>query len=149
MTELLKAVKSFGLTQFYFSLSVADKADLDKYAKHLSCYPRRILSCSPACEGCFMVTNGAQFLWAAAANAIPDKKLDFAERLLTHALTIAVDTEDRAWIHANLAQVYYEMHKNRPEAGKKSIHHCRELLKLGYMKSWAQNMIDELMVFQV
>ncbi len=149
MSDLLKTVKSFGLTQFYFSLSVEDKAALEKYSRNLSCYPGKILSCSPDCPGCFTVTSAAQFLWATAANSLPDKKLEFAERLLTHALDIAVEEEDKAWIHANLAQVYYDLHKIKPEASKKSIHHCRELIKLGYMKSWAQKLIEEIMVFQV
>lgn len=149
MPELLEAVKSFNLTEFYFSLTIEDKKSLQKYSRYLSCYPKRILSCHPDCDGCFMVSNGAQFLWATAANAIPDKKLDFAETLLIHALSLAQDPEDLAWVHANLAQVYYDQHKTDPDAGRKSISHCRELVKLGYMRSWAENMIQELAVFQV
>ncbi|PKM82608.1 MAG: hypothetical protein CVU89_03670 [Firmicutes bacterium HGW-Firmicutes-14] len=149
MQSLLETVKSFGLTEFYFSLTVEDKTDLAGYSRHLPCAPLKSNNCSPGCDACFMVVNGAQFLWVTAANAIPDKKLKFAERLLIHALDIATDPEDVAWIHANLAQLYYDDHKYDPEAGRKSILHCRELIKLGYMKPWAKNMIDELMVFQV
>ncbi len=147
MPDLLQTVKSFGLTEFYFSLPVKDKTDLAKYSRYLQCRPQKIISCTSDCEGCFLVTNGAQFLWATAANAIPHKKYGFAERLLTHALSIADETEDIAWIHANLAQVYYDRHKLDPEAGKKTINHCRELIKLGYMKTWARNMMEELAVF--
>jgi hypothetical protein len=149
MHSLLETVKTYGLTEFYFSLSVEDKAELARYSRHLPCGPKNSYNCSPVCDVCFMVANGAQFLWATAANAIPDKKLKFAERLLVHALDIAKDHEDLAWIHANLAQLYYDDHKYDSEAGRKSIHHCRELILLGYMKPWAQNMIDELMVFQI
>lgn len=149
MPDLLKTIRNFGLSEFYFSLSVEHKEYLAKYSQYLATQPQKILSCSPGCDGCFMVENGSQFLWATAANAIPDRKYEFAEEILTHALTIAEDTEDIAWIHANLAQVYYDNHKTSPEAGRKSMTHCRKLIELGYMKSWAQNMMEELAVFQV
>lgn len=149
MSKLNQTVKALNLTEFYFSLSISDKSNFAKYSHYLSCCPEKVTSCQPDCDGCFMVTNGAQFLWATAANAIPEGKLDFAEKLLTYALKIADDPEDFAWIHANLAQVYYDKHKTEPEAGRKSIGHCRELLKLGYMKSWAQNLMQELIVFHV
>ena len=149
MQDLVRTLKSFGLTEFYFSLSVDDKSNFAKYSKYLNCTPQKIPNCSPNCEGCFVVSNGAQFLWATAANAIPHREFEFAKKLLDHALSIAADPEDAAWTHANLAQIHYDNHKLDPEAGKKSILHCRELIKLGFMKSWAQNMIEELMVFQV
>lgn len=149
MNDLLKTVKTLGLAQFYFSLPIEDKECFERYSKWLKCEPEKILSCTPGCEGCFMVENAAQLLWATAANAIPDKKLAFAERLLTYALEIAEDIEDLAWIHANLAQVYYDRHKTEPSAVRKTITHCRKLIELGYMKSWAQNMMEELMVFQM
>lgn len=150
MPNLLRTVKSFGLTEFYFSLSFGDKTNLANYSQYLTCLPQKKMSCAPNCDGCFMVSNGAQFLWATAANAMPDKKLLFAERLLTHALTIAREKEDIAWIHANLAQVYYEGHKTGSRvdsrAASRSISHCRKLIELGYMKSWAQNMMEEMLV---
>lgn len=149
MANLLQTVKSLGLSEFYFSLPVDFKSDLKKYSRYLSISPENIMSCSPDCQGCFMVTNGAQLLWATATNAIPDKKYEFAECLLKHGLTIAKESEDVAWIHANLAQLYYDRHKTDPDAGRRSISHCRELIKLGYMKSWAQNLMEEIMVFQV
>ena len=148
MPNLLQTIKSFGLTEFYFSLSVADKENFARYSRYLVCPPESTV-CSPVCESCFVVKNGAQLLWASAANAIPEKKLDFARRLLNHALSISGDDEDTAWIHANLAQVYYENHKLDREAVKKSIHHCHELIKMGFMKSWAHNMIEEMSVFHV
>lgn len=149
MPGLLEAVRLFDLTEFFFSLSIQDKEHMKKYSKYLSCYPKNMTSCHPDCDGGFMVTNSAQFLWATAANAIPDGKLGFAERLLLQALSLAEQTDDLAWIHANLAQVYYDAHKSDPDAGRKSISHCRELVKLGYMKTWAKNMMEELLVFQV
>ena len=148
MSQLLQIVKSLGLAEFYFSLSISDKLDMAKYSKYLTCRPEKMMSCSPDCDGCFLVANGAQFLWATAANAIPHKKHGFAERILTHALTIATEMDDRAWTHANLAQIYYDRHKLDPEAGEKSINHCRELIKIGYMKKWAQNIMEELTIFQ-
>jgi len=147
--ELLEAVKSFNLMEFYLSLSIEYKGYLKKYSHYLSCYPKKILSCYPECDGCFMVANGAQFLWATAANAIPEGKLKFAEKLLTHALTLAEEIEDQAWIHANLVQVYHDNHESDPEACRKSIKHCRELIKLGYMKAWAENMMQEMLVYKV
>ncbi len=149
MADLMHTVRSFGLTEFYLSLSPEDKRDFARYSRYLSCVPERILSCSPGCEGCFMVTNAARLLWATAANAIPDRKHSFAERLLTHALALSREAEDTAWIHANLAQLYYDRHKNDPEATRKSIFHCRELIKLGYMRSWATNLMEEMAVFHV
>lgn len=149
MNDLQKTVSSLGLAQFYFSLSIEDKEYLEKYSKWLKCRPENMLNCTPGCDGCFMVENAAQLLWATAANAIPDKKLEFAERLLTYAVEIAEDLEDLAWIHANLAQVYYDKHKTDSAAIRKSIKHCRKLIEMGYMKSWAENMMEELMVFQV
>lgn len=149
MNNLLKTVKSLGLAQFYFSLSIEDKEYFNNYAKWLMCEPEKIFSCTPGCDGCFMVENGAQLLWATAANAIPDKKLLFAERLLLYALELANDIEDLAWIHANLAQVYYDKHKTEPSAVRKSITHCNKLIELGYMKSWAENILEELTVLQV
>ncbi len=146
MPNLMQTIKSFGLTEFYLSLSVSDKEDLARYSRYLVCPPDRTV-CSPLCDSCFIVKNGAQLLWASAANAIPDRKLDFARRLLTHALSIAGDNEDIAWIHANLAQVYYESHKTDRESLKKSIYHCHELIRMGFMKSWAENMIEEMTVF--
>lgn len=149
MSNLTQTLKAFGLTKFYFSLSVSDKAELDKYSKYMICRLQKKPGHSTQYTECFQVSNAAQFLWVTAANAIPHKKYNFAEHLLNHALTIAVETDDIAWIHANLAQVYYEKHKIDPEAGKKSILHCRELIKLGFMKSWAENMMQGLAVFQV
>ena len=148
MPDLMQTIKSYGLTEFYFSLSVADKGDLARYSRYLVCPPDKTV-CSPGCDSCFLVQNGAQLLWASAANAIPDNKLDFARRLLIHALSISGNDEDTAWIHANLAQVYYENHKLDRESLKKSIYHCHELIKMGFMKSWANNMIEEMSVFQV
>lgn len=149
MTKLIKAIKTLGLSEFYFSLSIEDKAELAKYSKYLI-FPSDILShCSVDCERCFVVSNGAQFLWATAANAIPHKKYRFSERLLSHALNIAVETDDFAWIHANLAQLYYDKHKIDPDACLKAMHHCDELIRLGFMKSWAQNMMEDLVVFQL
>lgn len=149
MPNLMQTIKSYGLTEFYFSLSVEDKECLANYSQHLSIKPNKLMSCSPDCDGCFMVNNGARFLWATAANAIPDGKYGFVERLLIHALDIADEPDDVAWIHANLAQVYYDKHKLDPAAGRKSITHCRELIKMGYMKSWARNMMEELTVYTV
>ncbi len=149
MKDLLKTIKSFGLSEFYFSLSIEDKENLAKYSKWLFCNSDEIYSYSGGCDECFMINSGAQLLWATAANAIPQKKLDFAEKLLIQALEIAKDIEDIAWIHANLAQVYYDKHKTDPSAGRKSITHCRKLIEIGYLKSWAQNMMEELAVFQV
>lgn len=148
MSILTQNVKDFGLTEFYFSLSVNDKTELAKYSRYLICRPEKKSKYSSHDEECFQVSNAAQFLWATAANAIPHKKYGFAEHLLQHALTIAVDTDDIAWIHANMAQVYYDKSKLDPEAARKSIMHCRELIKLGFMKSWAENMMEELAVFQ-
>jgi len=148
MSDLIKTLKQFGLTEFYFSLPIQDKADMAGYSATLICVPQNTLNCRPECNECFMVHNGSQFLWATAANAIPDRKYRFAEKLLTHALSITIETDDLAWIHANLAQVYFDNHKSDPDAGKKSILHCRELIKMGYMKIWARNMMEELTVFQ-
>ena len=149
MSKLIQAIKTLGLTEFYFSLSIIDKTELAKYSKYLA-FPSEIMSrCSAECDGCFVVSNAAQFLWATAANAIPHRKHNFAERLLSHALSIAVETDDLAWIHANLAQIYYDKHKIDPEACIKAIKHCHELIRLGFMKSWAENMMEELVVFQL
>jgi hypothetical protein len=144
MPDLLKKVKSFGLTGFYLSLSVENKANLANYSKYLICKSEQLPGCSPNCQDCFMVTNGARFLWATAANALPNQKYEFSEELLTHALTIAYDNEDIAWIHANLAQLYYHKKKSDPAASAKSINHCNKLISLGYMKSWAEGLIEEI-----
>ena len=149
MPDLLKIIKSFGLTEFYVSLSVPDKNDLAHYSRYLICVPENSPTCGPNCDNCFIISSGARFLWATAANAIPEGKLGFARKLLTHALSISFENEDTAWIHANLAQVYYENHKNDHDSVKKSIYHCRELIKMGFMKSWAQNMIEEMTVYYV
>lgn len=149
MPDLVKIVKAFRLTEFYFSLSVPDKADFARYSQYLSCDLQKTISCPQSCQGFFTVSNGAQFLWATAANAIPDRKYEFAERLLHQALISANDIEDIAWIHANLAQIYYDLYKSDPEAGKKSISHCQELIKIGYMKSWAKNIIEELKEYEL
>lgn len=149
MADFLRAVRSFGLTKFYLSLSPEEKRDFARYSRYLRCAPDGIACCSPACKGCFVVTNAAQLLWATAGNALPDRKHEFAERLLNHALTISEEPEDTAWIHANLAQLYYDRHKSDPEATGKSIFHCRELIKLGYMRSWATNLMEEMAVFHV
>jgi len=149
MSRFIQAIKNLGLSEFYFSLSISDKADLAKYSKYLI-FPSDIMSrCSADCEECFVVSNASQFLWATAANAIPHRKHRFAERLLRHALSIAVEADDLAWIHANLAQVYYDKHKIDSEACIKAIKHCHELIRLGFMKSWAENMMEELVVFQL
>jgi hypothetical protein len=149
MSKLIQAIKTLGLTEFYFSLSVSDKAELAKYSKYLV-FPYDIkFHCSTECDECFVISNAAQFLWATAANAIPHRKYSFAERLLSHALDIAVEADDLAWIHANLAQVYYDKHKIDSKACLKAIHHCHELIRLGFMKSWAENMMEELVVFQI
>lgn len=149
MSKLINAIKNLGLTEFYFSLSIRDKAELAEYSKYLI-FPADIgHHCSSDCDECFVVSNAAQFLWATAANAIPHRKHRFAEHLLTHALEIAVETDDLAWTHANLAQIYYDRHKIEPEACLKAIDHCHELIKLGFMKSWAENMMEELVVSQL
>lgn len=149
MSKFIQAIKTLGLSEFYFSLSIGDKAELAKYSKYLAFASDKTFRCSSDCDGCFVVTNAAQFLWATAANAIPHRKYRFAERLLSHALKIAVETDDLAWIHANLAQIYYDKHKIDPEACIKAVKHCHELIRLGFMKSWAENMMEELVVFQL
>ncbi len=49
-----------------------------------------------------------------------------------------------AWIHANLAQLSYDRDHTDPAAGPKTIFHCRELLRLGFMQPWARRIIAEL-----
>lgn len=149
MPELLDTVKIFGLAEFYLSRTITDKKKIAHYSKYLVCSPAESRSCPRDCCDKFLVTNGAQFLWATAANAIPKKDLALAEDLLQKALAIANEVEDIAWIHANLAQVFYDLSKTNPDSGRKCIHHCRQLIGLGYMSKWAENMMQELMVFQM
>lgn len=143
MNQLHNILKYLGLLEFYLSLSIEDKNHLAKYSKFFSCYPIDVMSYSFDCEE-FSVSNGAQFLWASAANAICEKKFDFAERILNHALTIAIQIEDIAWIHANLAEIYYEKQKTETNFSKKCIHHCKELIQMGFMKKWAKAILKEL-----
>lgn len=149
MPELLDTVKIFGLAEFYLSRSLTDKKKIAHYSRYLVSSPEQSRSCPRDSCDKFLVTNGAQFLWATAANAIPDQELYLAEDLLLKALSIANELEDIAWIHANLAQVYYDLHKTDPDAARKSIQHCRQLIGLGYMSRWAENMMQELAVMQV
>ena len=67
MPDLLKIIKSFGLTEFYVSLSVPDKNDLAHYSRYLICVPENSPTRGPNCDNCFIISSGARFLWAYSA----------------------------------------------------------------------------------
>lgn len=146
--NLIANLKKHRLLEFYFSLTPVEKEMLAYYSRHIAFFvpPCKEL---PSCNELFTIKNPAQLLWTTAANAIPDRKWEFAERLLKTALEMAATREDQAWIHANLTQLYHDQHKQRPEYIKKCLHHCHQLLNTGYFTSWAENMLAEVMVMHI
>jgi hypothetical protein len=147
--DLLNTLKKYRLLEFYLTLSPEEKEMLVRYSRHISFYIPPCQEVPPCEELIFTVKGPAQLLWTTAANAIPDRKWDFAEKLLQKALVIADNREDRAWIHANLTQLYHDQHRKKPEYIKKCLYHCHQLLGTGYFTSWAENMLAEVMVMHI
>jgi len=147
--NLLATLKKHRLTGFYFSLKPAEKELFAHYSRHISFYVPPCKEMPPCEDLLFTINSPAQLLWTSAANAIPDCKWDFAEKLLLKALEITNTREDTAWVHANLTQLYYDQHKKKPDNIRKCLHHCHKLLGTGYFTSWAENMLAEVMVMHV
>lgn len=146
---LINILKKFRLLEFYIGLQPEEKDFMNHYSRQFYLYTPPCKDI-PACEDLlFSVKRPAQLLWTTAANAIPDRKWDFAEKLLVKALEIANDREDLAWTHANLTQLYYDQHRKKPASIRKCLHHCHQLLATGYFTSWAENMLAEVMVMQI
>lgn len=147
--NLITTLKRHRLLGFYFSLAPAEKELLAQYSRHISFYVPPCKETPPRDEMVYTINNPAQLLWTTAANAIPDRKWDFAEKLLKTALEMADTREDQAWIHANLTQLYHDRYKKQPEYTKKCLYHCHQLLGTGYFTSWAENMLAEVMVMHI
>lgn len=147
--DMLASLKKHRLLEFYLSLSPKEKAQLIYYSRHISFLVPTCKEIPSGNDPVFTAKNPAQLLWTTAANAIPDQKWDFAEKLLSKALELSDNREDSAWIHANFTQLYHDQLRHRADCIKKCLYHCHQLLGTGYFTSWAENMLAEVMVMHI
>jgi hypothetical protein len=135
--EWFLLLREFRLRGFYMSLPPAEKRLLASLA-------RRILLAVRSCPLGFRPRTAAQFLWVAAANALPRGHHLFAEKLLLQALQMAGNEQDRACAHANLAQLYFELRDRLPDAREKCRRHCEATLRTGLFTCWVTKILKEL-----
>ncbi|MBC7105285.1 MAG: hypothetical protein H5T97_05050 [Firmicutes bacterium] len=137
MQEWFSLLRESRLRGFYISLPAAEK-------RLLAGLSRRILAAVRSCPLGFRPRTPAQFLWVAAANALPRGHHSFAEKLLLHALQVAGSERDRACAHANLAQLYFELRDRLPDAREKCRRHCEATLRSGLFTCWATKLLKAL-----
>jgi len=128
--ELRTFLRQYGLTSFYMALEPRDKTLLCRYSRRIG--------------STFSPASGSAVLWTTAANAIARGEHRFALVLLDQALLVVERDEDRAWIHANLAQLKEDMSQGRPGLLEEAVQHCRQVLETGHLKTWAMRKLREL-----
>lgn len=121
-------IKKFELSDFYLQLSLEDKQLLFQSTQHMT-----EANLSPA-----------QFLWMGASNLLPHRHYALAEQMLIHALTTATEPDDLAYIHANLAQCFYDQLENHPEYIQLCKDHCQEVYQLGYFQKWTAELLASI-----
>lgn len=140
MSNFVQALKQYHLLETYLALPAAEKQQWEKY------FPQDC-DCSNCQSGqtkTLPLNSPARILWMTAANALPHNKYEFAETLLNKAMEIAKDNYDAFWIHANLAQLYYDQLTTSETALEKCKVHCEALYKMGLRTPWIKQMRNDL-----
>ncbi|MTI80163.1 MAG: hypothetical protein FH758_04640 [Firmicutes bacterium] len=138
--QLMGAIKNYHLGSFYMSLPVELK---DQWVNDALGLPMTVV---PSYKGStFAIESAAQLLWTSAANAIPQGHYTLAEKLLIKALKMASTEQDKAWIHGNLAQLYYLQIKTHPTALEKCRYHCKQTIQTGYFVNWCERLLSNIL----
>ncbi|GEM_PF-1418384 len=146
--DFIETVRDLNLSSLFLSLTPGDKHLVREYSRNMVPSPggsqRHGRVDGHEKPRLYRPENPAEFLLVVAANLIPFRHFRLAAKLLERGLELAVSSQQRARIHANLAQLYYDQIPETNDALANCREHCRQVVETGSMTSWAGQMLASL-----